>query len=86
MNQKEYQLIADIFKRELECYPVGSQKYNHEALRAHTEILILVFSARLAKNYPKTFNQVKFLKACGLETSPPPMKSGHAPDCTWPKK
>jgi hypothetical protein len=56
MNQKEFELIAEVIVNNFSGWGQDSVRTT----------LVNDFADELAKNYPKTFNRDKFLKACGL--------------------
>jgi len=61
MNQKEYNLIAEVIRYAIDKeYPSS----NTEVI----EKLAKYMTLKLEFNYPKTFDRTKFLKACGIES------------------
>lgn len=63
MNQKEYKLIAETIvehhKQVVRVYGKGTESFTVHAIATR-------FAKKLEKEYPKTFDRNKFLKACGL--------------------
>lgn len=64
MNQKEYELIAGVFKERLDWQYPDSDKWL--AIRKTAQYMASAFET----TYPN-FDRAKFLEACGLATHKP---------------
>jgi len=59
MNQKEYEIIANIFYLSMiQLNTVGEADLWHK--------MVNLMADTLEMNFPTTFHRTKFLKACGL--------------------
>lgn len=70
MNQKEYELIAEVIRgRKINATQSAHFGYSQKEIEDWLAVLtdLQDFMAyELARNYPKTFDHDKFIKACGL--------------------
>lgn len=66
MNQKEYELIAGVFKGHLHSADTHTLKAHRTIERYALEGTIETMADILQRTYPKTFDRNKFLKACGV--------------------
>lgn len=67
MNQKEYDLIGGAIYRTRTVADIEGNTIKREAKRAALRLLVADLTGTLAHEYPKTFDQAKFLKACGMD-------------------
>lgn len=73
MNQKEYDLIASVFKKEIGfCreYAKDTDKIIANSFSESERVLISMawrLTYMFEEQYPKTFDRYKFLTACGIK-------------------
>lgn len=66
MNQKEYDLLAGAIHRTITVSNLDKNQIRRHAKFLALHLLVADLIGTLSHNYPKTFDEEKFLKACGL--------------------
>jgi hypothetical protein len=64
MNQKEYELIADAIARTEMINGLDRNKERRGAKHATLRLFVADLCGTLKHNYPKTFDETKFIERC----------------------
>jgi hypothetical protein len=66
VNKREYTILAGVIGRTTQIMNMDKNAVRRQAKHAALSLLTTDLTATLAHEYPKTFNEAKFLRACGL--------------------